>query len=107
VSALEEEITACVRKLRPEQQRQLLEYVRSFDSEAPRGTPAERLRQFYGIWSKEDAEEIKRAIDEGAGRVRHGLRGELWRFRNTFTAEAAEEIKRDIEESCGRGNPDG
>ena len=69
MSALEEEITERLKKLRPEQQTRVLEYARSLSRETPRGTPGEALRPFFGIWSKEEAEEIQRVVDDACERV--------------------------------------
>ena len=67
--ALEEEIQERLKMLRPEQREQVLEYARSL-SEVPRKrVPGKDLRPFFGIWSKEEAEEIQRAIDEACERV--------------------------------------
>jgi hypothetical protein len=69
MSALEEEIHDRLKKLRPEQREQVLEYTRSLGHKPLRGTPSEALRPFLGIWSDEDAEEVKRAIEEACERV--------------------------------------
>ena len=69
MSALEEELSERLKKPRPEQREQVLEYTRSLDKEPLRGTPSEALRPFLGIWSKEDADAIERAIEEACERV--------------------------------------
>lgn len=69
MSALEEEITERLKKLSPEKREQVLEYTRSLGRETPRGTRGEALRPFFGIWSKEEGEEIQRVIDEACERV--------------------------------------
>jgi hypothetical protein len=70
MSALEEELSERLKKLRPEQRQKVLEYTRALRTEPLRGTPIEALRPFLGIWSKEEADEIERAIEEeGCERV--------------------------------------
>lgn len=69
MSALEEEINERLKKLSPEKREQVLEYTRTLSGKTPRGTPGEALRPFFGIWSKEEGEEIKRAIEEACERV--------------------------------------
>ncbi|HEX6747691.1 MAG TPA: hypothetical protein VF092_10410 [Longimicrobium sp.] len=69
MSALEEEIAERLKKLRPEQREQVLEYTRSLGKKPLQGTPSEALRPFLGIWSAEEADEIERYIKETCERV--------------------------------------
>lgn len=69
MSALEEEINELLKKLTPEQREQVLEFTRMLGKQPVQGAPSEVLRPFFGIWSKEEGEEIQRAIDEACGRV--------------------------------------
>ena len=62
-----QEITQRLDKLTPWQQKQILNSVLSFLGEPIRGTPAKELLKFVGTISKEDAEIMKQAIEEGCG----------------------------------------
>ena len=62
-----QEIVERLDKLTPWQQKQILNYVLSFLGEPIRGTPVKELLKFAGTISKEDAEIMKRTIEEGCG----------------------------------------
>ena len=64
-----QEIVQRLDKLTPWQQKQILNSVLSFVGEPIRGTPANELLEFVGMFPPEDLEEIKQAIEEDCGQI--------------------------------------
>ncbi len=58
-------------------QRKVLHYVDSLAAARPRGVPGKDLLRFAGVISKEDAEEMRSAIEAGCEQV-DGLKTEAW-----------------------------
>jgi hypothetical protein len=57
-------------RLNPEQQQRLLEIARGLKSSTlPPGTTWEEIREFTGTISHEDAEDMRRAIEEGCENI--------------------------------------
>jgi hypothetical protein len=72
MATIPEEVTNIVSRLPQDKQQQVLDYVRSVEqaliatpSPLPPGTPFEKLRAFKPTISREAAEEMERAIEEG------------------------------------------
>jgi len=66
---LEREIQDRLPALTPHQQRHVLNHVRTLLGEPVVGTPGHELLRFAGIWTEEEADEIKRTIEEHCERV--------------------------------------
>lgn len=66
---VERELRERLLVLRPEQQRQVLEYARALSEGSRRGVPGEVLLRFAGTLSREEAEAFKREVEEGCERV--------------------------------------
>jgi ERCC4-type nuclease len=69
MSALEEEITERLKNLSPEKREQVLEYTRSLGDAPRRNALKSELWRFRNTFSPEEAEEIKRVIEEECERV--------------------------------------
>jgi uncharacterized Zn finger protein (UPF0148 family) len=69
MSALEEEIQERLKRLRPEQREQVLEYARSLSQEPGQNALKTELWRFRHTFTPEEAEEIKRVIEEACERV--------------------------------------
>ncbi|HEX8905326.1 MAG TPA: hypothetical protein VF771_10815 [Longimicrobiaceae bacterium] len=69
MSALEEEIQERLKMLRPEQREQVLEYTRSLSKAPRRNRLKTELWRFRDTFTPEEAEEIKRVIEEACERV--------------------------------------
>jgi hypothetical protein len=69
--SLKEQIIAELDKLTPNQQQQMLEIVKSFQSELPPGIPGEVLvaRAKELNFAPEDLKEMAEAIEEGWGQI--------------------------------------
>ncbi len=66
---LEREIRERLPALTPSQLRQVLNVIRPMTGEGVQGTPGYDRARFAGIWTKEEADEIERAIEEQCERV--------------------------------------
>jgi hypothetical protein len=69
MAELEREIHERISALTPGQQRRVLEYIDTLAGERPRGVPGHTLERFAGIWTKEEADEVMRVIEEHCERV--------------------------------------
>ena len=65
MAAREREIQARLSALTPAEQDRVLEYIREVGGERREGIPGRDLLHFAGIWTPEEAEEIRRTIEEG------------------------------------------
>jgi len=69
-TTLEETLTAKVRTLTPTQQRYVLSIVESLGpTVTPPGISGPEALQFVGLFSKEDADEMMRVIEEDCERI--------------------------------------
>jgi hypothetical protein len=69
VSAVEQQIREQLDILTPEQQWQVLAYIRSLTQQTWVGTPGHALLQFAGTIPLGDLEEMARAIEEGCEQI--------------------------------------
>ena len=69
MSALEEEIQERLKMLRPEQREQVLEYARSLTQPPKQNALKKELWRFRNTFTPEEAEEVKRVIEEACERV--------------------------------------
>lgn len=69
MSALEEEINERLKHLRPEQRKQVLEYTRALGKERGGNRLKAELPRFRHTFTAEEAQEIKRIIEEDCERV--------------------------------------
>ena len=69
IPSFEQEITSHLHKLSPEQQKQVLSFVRTLAEEKPAGVPGKELLRFVGAIALDDLKEIEKAIDEGCEQV--------------------------------------
>ena len=67
--SFEQEITSHLHKLSPEQQKQVLAFVRTLAEEKPTGVPGKELLRFAGAIALDDLKEIEKAIAEGCEQV--------------------------------------
>jgi hypothetical protein len=67
--SLEQEILDHLRKLEPEQQARVLTFVRTLSGTLPKGVPGRELLRFAGVIDKEDADAMRKAIEEGCERI--------------------------------------
>ena len=87
MATLEGEIRERVAALTPEKQRQALEYIRRLGQEPPiepraalaepprvTGKSGRDMLRFAGIWTDEEADEIKRLIEDAFERVEPDVR---------------------------------
>lgn len=69
-TTLEETLHAKVRTLTPAQQQYVLGVVESLGRTAtPPGVPGRNLQHLFGLFSKEDADEMMRVIEEDCERI--------------------------------------
>lgn len=69
-AALEQQILDMVSRLGPEQQQQVLQYIREIA--APRGVPAAKLFEAArGLFDPQDIDEMARAIEEDCEKIRY------------------------------------
>ena len=65
-----QEIVQQLENLSPGQQRQVLDFTLELSGESPKGISLQELREFAaGLFSPEDLEQIKRAIEEDCGQI--------------------------------------
>lgn len=67
--ALERELHERLSMLRPDQRLQVLEYARALSEGPRRGVKGESLLRFAGALSREQAEDLARAVEDGCERV--------------------------------------
>ncbi|HYJ80533.1 MAG TPA: hypothetical protein VEW03_13050 [Longimicrobiaceae bacterium] len=65
MATIEREIRERLSMLRPDQQRQVLEYARALSEAPERGVPGKALLRFAGTIPAEEVQAIERAIEEG------------------------------------------
>jgi len=68
-STLEKELHQRMGELSPSQQREVLRFAEELAKSRPKGTPGKDLLRFAGTISPEDAEEMRRAIEEDCERI--------------------------------------
>ena len=68
-NVMEQQIIEQLDALTPEQQKQVLDYMRSLAQRAWVGKPGSALLPLAGMIPLEDLEEMARAIEEGCGQV--------------------------------------
>lgn len=68
-TAIERELHERLSTLRPDQQRQVLEYVRTLGEAPGRGVPGRSLLRFSGAIPGDDLAAMARAIEEDCERV--------------------------------------
>jgi hypothetical protein len=66
---IERELLEQLAVLPAEKQRQVLDYARSLSGMPLRGAPGAELLAFSGTISRDDAEQMMRAIDDGCERI--------------------------------------
>lgn len=69
MATLEREIRERIAKLRPEQQRQVLDYARSLGEAPSRGVPGKALLRFAGTIPADDLDLMERVIEEQCEQV--------------------------------------
>jgi len=74
VNAAIEEATARMQTLSPVQQQEVLDFIQSrqassLQAKTPPGVPGRDLLHLAGLFSKEDAEEMMRVIEEDCERI--------------------------------------
>lgn len=69
MAAREQEIQERLAALTPAEQERVLKYLRGLSGEPPRGVPGRELLRFAGIWTREEADEVRRVIEEECERV--------------------------------------
>ena len=67
MAAREREIHTSLSALTPAEQERVLAYIRDMRHSRHKGVPGHELLQFAGIWTKEEAEQIRRTIDKERG----------------------------------------
>ncbi len=65
-----DELLQVLAELSEVKQREVLAFARG--RQLPPGMPVAQLRKFAGTLTREQGEEMKRAIEEGCGQVDHG-----------------------------------
>ena len=68
----EQAIIEQIAELTPEEQQRVLQATQRLVGKLPPGTPGRDLLRFAGTISKEDAEEMRQAIEEGCERIEPG-----------------------------------
>jgi len=68
-ASVKEEIGVLLTKLPPAKQRAALAYVRQLSGERPKGVPGSVLLKFAGCISKESADAMEKAIEDGCEQV--------------------------------------
>lgn len=66
---IRDEIIERVDQLSPGDQRSVLSFLKKLAEQRPKGVPGSSFRPFFGVLSEEDADAMKRAIEEGCGQV--------------------------------------
>ncbi len=66
---LEQEILEQIKELGPEEQRQILDFVRALNISKPKGVPGKALLRFAGSIAAEDLQYMAKAIDDGCEKV--------------------------------------
>lgn len=66
---LQRELLTQVDQLPPAMQRRVLDYARALAESTPEGTPGDRLLQFAGIMTPEEADEFLSGIEAGCEQV--------------------------------------
>jgi hypothetical protein len=68
-SAFQTELLKQIDQLPSELQKQVLIFAKNLKSPTPRGTPGRELLRFAGTISKEDAQEMMKAIEEECEKI--------------------------------------
>jgi len=76
-NAIVAEVVEKLTRLPEDLQRRVLHYVDTLAAARPPGVPGKDLLRFAGVISKEDAEEMRSAIEAGCEQV-DGLKTEAW-----------------------------
>lgn len=69
MSTVERELERRIAELDQDGKLQVLEFVRALGPGRPQGTPGSALRPLFGSMSKEDAQEMRQASEEGCERI--------------------------------------
>ena len=67
--SLQSELLTQVDQLPPAMQRRVLDFARALAESTPEGTPGDRLLQFAGIMTPEEADGFLRGIEEDCERI--------------------------------------